>query len=99
MAVAALACCLAALTAVLLVQLRGEFGAIGTAPSQSDGAFTAYDAALSSVIAINSTAFTSAVAGGEADAGTGSLAFAVLAGLLVAALTCAGVRPRLAEYR
>jgi hypothetical protein len=71
----------------------------GTAPGQSDGAFNAYDGALSSVITINSTAFTAAIAGGEKDAGPGYLAFAVLAGLLAAGLTYAGVRPRLAEYR
>jgi hypothetical protein len=71
----------------------------GTAPGQSNGAFSAYDAALSSVIAINSTAFTAAVAAGERDAGTGNLVLAVLTGLLAAALTYAGVRPRLAEYR
>ena len=71
----------------------------GTAAGQSDGAFNAYDGALSSVITINSTAFTAASAAGEKDGGPGYLAFAVLAGLLAAGLTYAGVRPRLAEYR
>jgi hypothetical protein len=71
---------------------------IGTAPGQSDWAFNQYDAALSSVITINSAAFTAAVQDGENDAGPGYLAFAAVAGLLVTALTYAGVRPRLAEY-
>ena len=71
----------------------------GSAASQSDGAFSAYDTALSAVIAVNSTAFTTAVAAGQEDAGPASLSFAVLAGLLIAALAYAGVRPRLAEYR
>ena len=71
----------------------------GTAPSQSDGAFNQYDAALSSVIAINSAAFTTAVTEGENGTATRYLALAALAGLLVAALTYAGVRSRLSEYR
>ena len=62
---------------------------IGTAPGQSDGAFNAYDADLSSVIAINSAAFAEAIAAGEKDTATGYLAFAVLAGLLAAGLTYA----------
>jgi hypothetical protein len=71
----------------------------GTAPSQSDGAFNQYDAALSSVIAINSAAFTTAVTEGEDGTATWYLAVAALAGLLVAALTYAGVHHRLGEYR
>ena len=71
----------------------------GTALSQSDGAFNQYDAALSSVIAINSAAFTTAVTEGENGAATWYRAFAALAGLLVAALTYVGVRARLGEYR
>ena len=42
---------------------------IGTAASQSDGAFNRYDAALSSVIAINSRAFAAAVGDGQGGAG------------------------------
>jgi hypothetical protein len=72
---------------------------IGTAPSQSDGAFNAYDAALSSVIAINSAAFTAAVANGQDGAVGWDLAFPALGLVLIAALTLTGVRPRLAEYR
>lgn len=71
----------------------------GTAPGQSDWAFNQYDAALSSLIAINSRAFTTAVTEGENGTATSYMAFAALVGLLVAALTYAGVRPRLAEYR
>jgi hypothetical protein len=71
---------------------------IGTSPSQSDGSFNQYDAALSSVIAVNSTAFTTAVADGENGAADWDQVFAALSVLLLAALTLAGVRPRLAEY-
>jgi len=71
----------------------------GTALSQSDGAFNQYDAALSSVIAVNSAAFTTAVTEGENGTASWYLALAALAGLLVAALTYAGVRRRLGEYR
>lgn len=72
---------------------------IGTAPSQSDGAFNEYDAALSSVIAINSGAFTAAVANGEDGAVGWDLGFPALGLVLIATLTLTGVRPRLAEYR
>jgi hypothetical protein len=71
----------------------------GTAASQSDGAFSQYDAALSSVIAINSNAFTAAVNDGEDGAAAWDLGFPALGLVLIAALTLAGVRPRLAEYR
>jgi hypothetical protein len=71
----------------------------GTAPGQSDGAFNQYDAALASVIAINASAFTAAIAGGE-DGAVGWEAGLPAAGLvLLVALTLAGVRPRLAEYQ
>jgi len=71
----------------------------GTAPGQSDWAFSQYDAALSAVIAVNARAFTAAIGQGEAggalwEAGLPALSLALLAGL-----TLAGVRPRLAEYR
>jgi hypothetical protein len=72
---------------------------IGTAPGQSDWAFNQYDAALSGVIAVNSRAFTATVHDGEGG-GTGwELLFPGLGLVLVAALTVAGIRPRLAEYR
>jgi hypothetical protein len=72
---------------------------IGTAPTQSDGAFNSYDAALSSVITINDRAFTAAVASGEDGAVGWEVGLPALGGLLVVALTIGGVRPRLAEYR
>jgi hypothetical protein len=71
----------------------------GTAPGQSDGAFSQYDAALSSVIAINSSAFTVAVQDGEDGAAGWGVGFPAVAVVLLAALTLTGVRPRLAEYR
>jgi len=71
----------------------------GTAPGQSDGAFSQYDAALSSVIAVNSSAFTAAIRDGEDGAVGWELGFPGLAAVLVVALALAGVRPRLAEYR
>lgn len=71
----------------------------GTAPGQSDGAFSQYDKALASVIAVNASAFTAAVADGE-DGAVGWEAGLPAAGLvLLVALTLAGVRPRLAEYQ
>ena len=72
---------------------------IGTAPGQSDWAFNQYDAALSSVIAINSRAFAAAVSDGEDGAVGWELGLPAIGLVLVAALTFAGVRPRLAEYR
>jgi hypothetical protein len=72
---------------------------IGTSRGQSDWAFTQYDAALSSVIAVNSTAFTAAIAGGGNGASDWDQVLGGLAIVLLAALTVAGVRPRLAEYR
>jgi hypothetical protein len=70
----------------------------GTAASQSDGAFNQYDAALSSVIAINSNAFSAAVNDGEDGALAWDLGFPALCLVLISALALAGVRPRLAEY-
>jgi hypothetical protein len=71
---------------------------IGTAASQSDGAFNRYDAALSSVIAINSRAFTAAVADGQGGVGWDA-GFPAGAAVILALLLLAGVLPRLAEYR
>jgi hypothetical protein len=71
---------------------------IGTAPGQSDWAFNQYDAALSSVIAINSDAFASAVAAGQGVAGDTDIAIYAAGALLLAGLVVFGVRPRLAEY-
>ena len=71
----------------------------GTAASQSDGAFNQYDAALSSLIALNGRAFTAAVAGGQGGAAGWEPGLPALGLVLIVALTFAGVRPRLAEYR
>jgi hypothetical protein len=71
---------------------------IGTAPGQSDGAFSAYDADLSSVIAINSAAFADAIQAGQGDTATGNLALPLASAALLVALALVGVRPRLAEY-
>jgi hypothetical protein len=71
---------------------------IGTARGQSDWAFNQYDAALSSVIAINSNAFTSAVQAGEGGAADSDIAIYVAGAALLAGLVLFGVRPRLAEY-
>lgn len=72
---------------------------IGMAPEQSDWAFNRYDAALSSVIAINSDAFATAIGAGQGGAAGWDAAFPSAAAVLLAALVLAGVRPRLAEYR
>jgi hypothetical protein len=72
---------------------------IGTASGQSDWAFSQYDAALSSVIAVNSAAFTAAISDGEDGAVGWELGLPAIGLVLVTALTFAGVRPRLAEYR
>jgi hypothetical protein len=87
-----------------VVRFGGYLGAAvgydtGTAPSQSDGAFNQYDAALSSVIAVNSRAFAAAVADGEDGAAAWELGLPAVGLVLLAALTFAAVRPRLAEYR
>ena len=71
----------------------------GTAADQSDWAFNQYDAALSSVLAINQRAFTSALQAGQHAIADWELAFPAAGAVLIAALTLAGVRPRLAEYR
>jgi hypothetical protein len=71
----------------------------GTAAGQSDWAFSQDDAALSAVIAVNARAFTAAITQGEAGAAGWEFGLPGLGLLLLAALTLAGVRPRLAEYR
>ncbi len=72
---------------------------IGTAQGQSDWAFNNYDAALSSVIAINSTWFTSAIQAGEDSASDWDIAIYVAGAALLCGLVLFGARPRLAEYR
>jgi hypothetical protein len=71
----------------------------GTAAGQSDWAFGQYDAALSAVIAINARAFTTAIGQGENGGVAWEAGVPALSLLVLAALTLAGVRPRLAEYR
>ena len=71
----------------------------GTAAGQSDWAFNQYDAALSAVIAVNARAFTTAIGEGEDGAAAWAIGLPALGLVLLAALTFAGVRPRLAEYQ
>ncbi len=70
----------------------------GTAPSQSDGAFNSYDAALSALTTINSSAFTTAVQAGQADAAPWGGTIPAVCAVAACALTLLGVRRRLAEY-
>ena len=72
---------------------------VGPGAGQSDGAFTAYDAALGSLIAINERAFGAALRSGQGAVGGAALGFPAAAAVLLAVLTLAAVRPRLAEYR
>ena len=72
---------------------------IGTGPGQSDTAFNAFEADLSSVIAINDAAFTDAIQAGQGDAAVWNYALPVVGVVLLAGLVLAGVRPRLTEYR
>ena len=72
---------------------------VGPGAGQSDGAFNAYDAALGSVIAINQRAFGAALQSGQGAVGGWALGFPAAAAALLAVLTLAAVRPRLAEYR
>jgi len=72
---------------------------IGTSPGQSDWAFNQWDTALGSVVTINENAFTAAIQDGHT---TGSPWIALIPGVgtaLIIALTIAGTRPRLTEYR
>jgi hypothetical protein len=75
-----------------------EFGT-GTAPGQSDWAFTRYDGALTALIAVNQRAFTAAVAAGQGDAAGWDGLIPAAGAALIAGLVIAGARPRLAEYR
>ena len=72
---------------------------VGTSPGQSDWAFNNWDAALTSVIAINQHAFTVAVHSGEDDGSGWNGPIPVLAVIAIASTTIAGARRRLAEYR
>jgi hypothetical protein len=69
------------------------------APGNSNWAFTQYDNALASLIAINQHAFTGAISAGQQDmtGWTGYIPAGVVILIIIGVL--AGVRPRLAEYR
>lgn len=69
------------------------------APGNSNWAFTRYDSALATLIAINQHAFNEAVSTGqdEMNGWTGLIPAAAVA--LITILVVIGVRPRLAEYR
>jgi hypothetical protein len=68
------------------------------APADSNGAFDAYDAALTKLTAINQRAFDQAIRAGEHELRRWA-GIPFFACLVVAALVLAGTRPRLAEYR
>jgi hypothetical protein len=72
---------------------------VGTARGQSDWAFNQYSVALASVTAINQRAFGAALQAGQATVGGWEAGFPAAGGVLLAGLTLAGVRRRLAEYR
>jgi hypothetical protein len=67
------------------------------APSDSDGHFNAFDAALGRWIGINQSAFDQAVAAGQGNL-SGWQLYPALGALLVVALTFVGLRPRIGEY-
>jgi hypothetical protein len=71
---------------------------VGTARGESDWAFNQYDAALSAVLAINARAFTAQVQAGQGAIAGWNLGLPAAGAVLLAALTLAGVWPRLAEY-
>jgi hypothetical protein len=68
------------------------------APGQSNYAFDQYDKALAALIAINQNAFTAAIDDGQQEL-VGWSFIPWLAGLVILALTVAGVVPRITEYR
>jgi hypothetical protein len=69
------------------------------ASGNSNWAFTRYDHALVTLIAINQRGFTGAIGAAERR-GTGwNGPIPAAAAVLIAGLIVAGVRPRLAEYR
>jgi hypothetical protein len=82
---------------------RGDLAAavgfdVGTAPGQSNYAFYQYDKALQGIIAINQSAFHTAITDGQARLGMWTwLPYA--AGVALVALVGVALYPRLREYR
>jgi len=72
---------------------------VSTAVGQSDWAFNTWEAALTSVIAINQNAFNSAIRTGQNDGSGWDGLIPAIAVVAIAGLTIAGTRRRLAEYR
>jgi hypothetical protein len=72
---------------------------IGTAPGNSDYAFTQYDNALVAVIQINQNAFTTAVRDGQAATADWTGLVPGSGTLLIIGLVGLGLWPRMAEYR
>jgi hypothetical protein len=72
---------------------------VGTSPGQSDWAFNNWDTALTSVITINQSAFTTSIQNGRRNGSGWNGPIPVLAVVGIAALAIAGTRRRLAEYR
>jgi hypothetical protein len=68
------------------------------APDDSDGRFSAFDAALGRWIQVNQDAFDQAIAAGVGNLNGWSL-YPAAGALLVVALTFVGLRPRIGEYR
>lgn len=71
---------------------------VGTGAGQSDWAFSNWDAALGSVIAINENAFTAAIRDGNSTGSGWNGVIPAIVVIAIAALTVAGTRRRLAEY-
>jgi hypothetical protein len=68
------------------------------APGDSDGEFSAFDAALGRWIQVNQDAFDQAVAAGVGNLNGWNL-YPALGAVLVVGLTFFGLRPRIGEYR
>jgi hypothetical protein len=69
------------------------------ASGNSDWAFTRYDRALVTLVAINQRGFTAAIGTARHDATGWNGPIPAVAAVLIAGLIAAGVRPRLAEYK
>jgi hypothetical protein len=69
------------------------------ASGNSDWAFTRYDRALVTLVAINQRGFTAAIGAARHDAAGWNGPVPAVAAVLIAGLIAAGVRPRLAEYK